>query len=811
MIERWQRTIAEPRPTRSTRVRARAGLAVALLLAVLAAACTGGGEPDEAATAIGAPVPGDDTATGDDGWAADGSADRPEVALAARPGPFQLSIDSPPDSSDSGASSSDSSDSSGASSSDSGASSATIIVRTVDGEPLAEAGFDDAGTALIRGLPAGPVEVAISDGRGGGERPAGRWMIPGEEPPSGFDYAGAALQAGFNYLPTRDGTTLSAFVTLPGSANDGPYPTLVEYSGYSPSDPTASSDPNRILIPSLGYALVQVNVRGTGCSGGSFDTFERIQSLDGYDVIETVAAQPWSAKVGMFGISYPGIMQLHVASTRPPSLAAIAPLSVLDQVGSVLYPGGIYNNGFAETWTRQVGERAEAGGQEWAAERIRRGDLSCEENQRFRGHNPDLVELIRNSPYADELSAERSAETWADRIEVPTFVAGAWQDEQTGPRFPALFDELADTPGFRAVVYNGLHADPVGPETLTELIAFYHLYVGERSPTLDPITAVLIQVGLSSIFGEAVEMPVGRYADLDRAEGLERFESDPPIRVLFEQGGDAPNLPVPTFDARFSHWPPTEVAPTAFHLVAGNGGIPTLAATEPTSAATFGFVTDPDEGARTTIDDPRPDLDHGTGLGLAGQRRNQRRGGRLRTVHRRCGDGRQPVGRSLGLAARRNRRRSRGDDLRRRPRRLRDLRPVGLAPALPAGPGRRRDRGPARAVDAGAGGGPVGAGPAGGGPDRGDAIRPRVPRRKPAATHDRHPRRLEATVAIRRRRRPDRGGHPHRTRPPEPDTGPGRARHRRAGRSSGLRSTTGPTLPTRLMLRRGHTPDCRSG
>ena len=42
----------------------------------------------------------------------------------------------------------------------------------------------------------------------------------------------------------------------------------------------------------LGYAVVDVNMRGTGCSGGAFDYFEPLQALDGYDVIETVARQP---------------------------------------------------------------------------------------------------------------------------------------------------------------------------------------------------------------------------------------------------------------------------------------------------------------------------------------------------------------------------------------------------------------------------------------------------------------------------------------------------------------------------------------
>src|SRR5690606_7267432 len=152
------------------------------------------------------------------------------------------------------------------------------------------------------------------------------------------------------YITTRDGTTLSAAVYLPGPPEDGPYPTVVEYSGYSPSNPLGSlaeelagklgledpseicglvaiacrtpDQPGSIIAAAMGYAVVAVNVRGTGCSGGAYDFFEPLQILDGYDVIETVAAQPWvlNHKVGMVGLSYPGISQLFVAAARPPSL-----------------------------------------------------------------------------------------------------------------------------------------------------------------------------------------------------------------------------------------------------------------------------------------------------------------------------------------------------------------------------------------------------------------------------------------------------------------------------------------------------------
>ena len=45
---------------------------------------------------------------------------------------------------------------------------------------------------------------------------------------------------GYGYLTTRDGTKLAVDVRLPGPASDGPYPTLVEYSGYGYANPAGA-------------------------------------------------------------------------------------------------------------------------------------------------------------------------------------------------------------------------------------------------------------------------------------------------------------------------------------------------------------------------------------------------------------------------------------------------------------------------------------------------------------------------------------------------------------------------------------------
>ena len=57
-------------------------------------------------------------------------------------------------------------------------------------------------------------------------------------PPSTKLYGQAIPAGGYGYLTTRDGTRLAINVILPGPADQGPYPTVVEYSGYGYADPT---------------------------------------------------------------------------------------------------------------------------------------------------------------------------------------------------------------------------------------------------------------------------------------------------------------------------------------------------------------------------------------------------------------------------------------------------------------------------------------------------------------------------------------------------------------------------------------------
>lgn len=394
-------------------------------------------------------------------------------------------------------------------------------------------------------------------------------------------YAEQRLVPGLNYIEMRDGTTLAANVVLPGPVEDGPYPTVVEYSGYSPADPEAAGFKD--LFGFLGYAYVGVNMRGTGCSGGSFRYFEYAQSIDGYDVIEAVAAQPWvfEHRPGMVGVSYPGISQLFVAQTQPPSLAAITPFSVIDDsYNSTLYPGGLLNTGFAVEWTQDRvdngrpaidpdGNFIEEGGQAWAKDQIAAGDETCAANQSLRLQNPDLVTEVFESPYYDSRqSDELSPRLFVDQITVPTFVAGAWQDEQTGGRFPTMLDRFTGTDHLYATLMNGLHTESIGPSNFARWVEFLDLYVAKRVPTL-ATARIVAPILAAGIFGtDDFELPADRFEGMTYDEALATFEAEPPIWVLFEEGAgnDTARAPVPTFAEEFDAWPIPSLEPTEWWL-----------------------------------------------------------------------------------------------------------------------------------------------------------------------------------------------------------------------------------------------------
>ena len=448
--------------------------------------------------------------------------------------------------------------------------------------------------------------------------------IADSQPAQDF-YSKQSLQAGFGYITTRDGTTLSVYVTMPGDVSAGPYPTIVDYSGYSPSKPgepvangkysflcdsiptlcNAPNDPSALIAALFGYATVSVNIRGTGCSGGAYDYFEPLELLDGYDVIETVAAQPWVLhnKVGMTGLSYPGITQLFVGKVRPPSLAAITPLSVIGNTATTLVPGGILNNGFALQWVTEVLDGADPNGQGWEMPKIMAGDTVCAENQLLHGQKINNVEEAKDSKfYTPSIIDPLNPTLFVDQINVPIFLGGSWQDDETGPFFTSMMGNFKSSPLVRMTVYNGVHPDGFQPAVLAEWKNFLDIYVAQTIPVTAKQIRGLAPILFTNIFNSSLKLPPDRLAGAaSYADARKQYEADQPLRVIFESGAsitDDPGAPGGTFEQGFSQWPPKETQPQRYYLHADGS----LDSNMPTEAmAGSQFQLDPDAGQRSCL------------------------------------------------------------------------------------------------------------------------------------------------------------------------------------------------------------------
>jgi predicted acyl esterase len=431
-----------------------------------------------------------------------------------------------------------------------------IVLRTAGGKRVATQRGGALGGAVFRDVRPGAYRV-------GQQRV--KVLSTRSTPPSTKAYNQKIPSSGYGYLTTRDGTKLAIAVRLPAGGKP-PYPTLVEYSGYGYANPAAGESSVAQIAQLLGYAVVDVNMRGTGCSGGAFDYFEPLQGLDGYDVVETVARQPWTLhhRVGMMGVSYGGISQLFVAATRPPSLAAITPLSVIDNTQTTLYPGGILNTGFALSWAKDRVHDAKAasktGGQAWALKRIEEGDATCRANQAL---HPEAVDLLAktaaNDHYVPAVADPLSPITFVHKITAPTFLACQFTDEQTGGHCPAMADRFTGTQRKWMTFTNGTHIDSLDPATFNRWFDFLELYVAKRAPRLSDATRGLAPVVFASAMGvQGLTLPPDPVqAAPDYASALAAFNAQPPVRILFDNGagGPAPFAPGPGFAQDFARFP----------------------------------------------------------------------------------------------------------------------------------------------------------------------------------------------------------------------------------------------------------------
>jgi predicted acyl esterase len=471
---------------------------------------------------------------------------------------------------------------------------AAASLLTSTGSTLYTQNADSLGGLLFRNVPTGKGYRVQS---GGAKSPPITVHSNASAPWDPGIYDQSIPDNGYTYLTTRDGTKLAIdvhpptspagepgapsfihFPTFPANTSYAPpYPTLIEYSGYGYADPSGPVNGIAVLANLMGFAVVDVNMRGTGCSGGAFDFFEPLQNLDGYDVVETIANQPWvlGHKVGMIGISYGGISQLFTAQTQPPDLEAIAPLSVIDATASTLYPGGILNTGFAVPWAQQRQQEAQPAGQglqgtqPYAEQQIQNGDQTCKSNQVLHGEAADLMAKIRaNNYYNPSVADPLDPVTFVNKINVPTFLVCQWEDEQTGGHCPDLAEHFTGTSQKWFTFTNGAHIDSLDPYTYDRWYDFLQLYVAHKAPIVNQAAT---RAAAPEIYQAAMGLPQNDIVMLPPdpiqtqptyQSALSAFQALSQVRVLFDNGAGTlpgassnPGDPYPAFEQSFPSFP----------------------------------------------------------------------------------------------------------------------------------------------------------------------------------------------------------------------------------------------------------------
>src|ERR1700722_1524015 len=149
-------------------------------------------------------------------------------------------------------------------------------------------------------------------------------------------------------IRVRDGTELEAWIAKPSNLKQKA-PAILTLTQYDIDGGRHADAPGSYAR--RGYVFVQAYVRGRGRSGGvKSENLGTQIGRDGYDLVEWIAAQPWSdGRVVMFGGSFVGMTQWQTAAQLPPHLAGIAPYAPI-------YPGwDVPNtNGIPQAWNAVI-------------------------------------------------------------------------------------------------------------------------------------------------------------------------------------------------------------------------------------------------------------------------------------------------------------------------------------------------------------------------------------------------------------------------------------------------------------------------
>jgi putative CocE/NonD family hydrolase len=190
-------------------------------------------------------------------------------------------------------------------------------------------------------------------------------------------------------VPMRDGVLLRADVYQP--AGPGPHPVLVHRTPYDKRVAQQVVYQHPSWYARRGYLVVAQDTRGRYASDGVFDPY-RHEAHDTADTIAWAARLPTaSGKVGSYGFSYAGAVQLLGAAQQPTGLACAAPaFTSSDFYDDWTYVGGALNHAFVVSWVLQMLALPDL---------VKAGDLDGA--RRLLAAQSEIPRLLRERPLAD--------------------------------------------------------------------------------------------------------------------------------------------------------------------------------------------------------------------------------------------------------------------------------------------------------------------------------------------------------------------------------------------------------------------------
>ncbi len=164
------------------------------------------------------------------------------------------------------------------------------------------------------------------------------------------------------YVTMDDGVDIAVDVMLPPNRKEGErFPALLYQTSFWrnvdvrwPIRHFLPPDPWHAFFARHGYAVVLVDVRGTGASFGSrLYPWAPAERKDARVLVDWIVRQPWSdGRVGAYGKGYEGTAAELLATVGHPAVKAVMPMySEFDTYLEIAFPGGIFNEWFVRSWS----------------------------------------------------------------------------------------------------------------------------------------------------------------------------------------------------------------------------------------------------------------------------------------------------------------------------------------------------------------------------------------------------------------------------------------------------------------------------